>query len=81
VAGVCENSNSHSGSIKGEEFFDQMSDYQHSKYNDPWNHCCRLYLKCKHDAAYSGEIIMVTIERTVNAAETAEENAQKDDDE
>jgi hypothetical protein len=67
--GVHENSNSHSGSIKGEEFFDQMSDYQLSKFIGPWIHSSRLYLKCKHDPAYSGEIIMITMERRVNAAD------------
>lgn len=80
MAGVCENSNSHSDSMKGEELFDQMGDYQLSKYIGPWNHCGRLYLKCKHDAAYSGEVIMATRERTVNAAVSAEENTQKDDE-
>jgi hypothetical protein len=81
MTGVCENCNSHSGSIRSEEFFDQMSDYQHSKYIRPWKHCSRLYLKCKHDVAYSGKNMKITIETVVNAAGTAEENAQKDDDE
>jgi hypothetical protein len=81
VTGVCENSISHTGSIKGEQFFNQMSDYQLSKYVGAWNHCGHLYFKCNYDAASSGEVIMVTIKRTVNAAGTAEEHAQKDGDE
>jgi hypothetical protein len=28
MPGVCEHGNEHSGSIKGEEFLEQLSDYQ-----------------------------------------------------
>jgi hypothetical protein len=37
VAGCCEQSNEPSGSIKGGEFLDQLTDCEFLKVPDPWN--------------------------------------------
>jgi hypothetical protein len=45
VAGSCEHGNEHSGSIKGREFLDELTDcWLLKKVSAPWNYLCSSYL-------------------------------------